>query len=568
MQDASDRLAVGPLYAIAGGTAGVFGLGLLEGWSVWKGGNSSSGMEKYRFVVRYGLSQILPSLVRLTQPAPAVAESMGIAASNVWGGSDVPSRKVLLLNRLLTLRASIAGTVVLSQVVALTSVLGNTQQNYGNQIARGKEPPLADPTQQGVVLRLAGQASDVTQLTMYRQGRRAIFPIFEEPHHPMVQDLVQKYGCVRTTNHNQTNTQQHYSPINPTKKEPFQQQQPHHQMPASVSWLTYGWVLFLKNKNQTGQTDTPQVPVFWQVDSGRYSFASSWHGMYIPPNWLFETNNKKKEKLLVVEADVSPDDDGVWSLGPPKQDDDDDDDLDLYEVAQGFTRIASMVPATARVLRVLLIDTSTTVESGSGSQRSSTIRQHVNELGLADIVVDCRAPLVLTLTKWLQQKQQQKGRRGSFGWWGSSSSSSSSLRPVVLETPDKEWFGSLSRELRKHGYEVLDHYQAQRRYGTLEGIPFLVYQRTTADTLHTVRQYVGRKVVRDPTLVCALCPQHTPLLEDTGEPMEGVTHLSSTDLYDKLLRWVRQQALDGYNNQEIQSKLDQQLPEILEQLDK
>jgi len=325
--------------------------------------------------------------------------------------------------------------------------------------------------------------------------------------------------------------------------------------------------------------------------------------MYIPRHWLFDTkhssnnNNNGKgdgKKLLILEADVSTDESSVWSLLPQA---DTDNDLDLYEVAQGFTQLSNMVATPAHgaqhshepqhdVLRVLLVDTSTVMESASGT-RTRTVRDHVRELGLADVVVDCRAPLILSLTSWLnqhsqQQQQQQQSRRlpstkRRGGWFGgilssplsssSSSSEQSTLKPVVLETPEKAWFVSLSEECQKHGYEVMDHYQAQQRFGSLRDIPFLVYQRTTADTIHTVHQYVSKQRVK-PSQVCALCPEHTPLLQEQGmmRVIDGVTHLSSTDLYDRILRWVRHRALDGHSAQQIQDDLDHELSTILELL--
>ena len=45
--------------------------------------------------------------------------------------------------------------------------------------------------------------------------------------------------------------------------------------------------------------------------------------------------------------------------------------------------------------------------------------------------------------------------------------------------------------------------------------------------------------------------------------VQGVTYISSTDLYDRLLRWVRLRALDGHDAKSIQDDLDSNLETIL-----
>eukprot|EP00543_Licmophora_paradoxa_P010126 CAMPEP_0202471786 /NCGR_PEP_ID=MMETSP1360-20130828/85729_1 /ASSEMBLY_ACC=CAM_ASM_000848 /TAXON_ID=515479 /ORGANISM="Licmophora paradoxa, Strain CCMP2313" /LENGTH=76 /DNA_ID=CAMNT_0049098001 /DNA_START=74 /DNA_END=301 /DNA_ORIENTATION=- len=73
------------------------------------------------------------------------------------------------------LRGAIAGSVILSQVFALTDVLSNSRAAYADRIRHGREPPLEDSSRKGVVIRLAGERSLVTNLTMARQGRRHLF---------------------------------------------------------------------------------------------------------------------------------------------------------------------------------------------------------------------------------------------------------------------------------------------------------------------------------------------------------------------------------------------------------
>lgn len=217
------------------------------------------------------------------------------------------------------------------------------------------------------------------------------------------------------------------------------------------------------------------------------------------------------------------------------------------------------------------------------------------------------------------------------------------LKPVIVETPEITWFHSLEIILRPFGYEVLDYQEAMERYGattttdnqnnkdgnnktakgngtgkeekessrekstySFQDIPFLIYHRNTADTLHTAKQFLARGRRRHhrygyvygngttktgtrrilnvhPTQICALCPQpvpqqhHADVDDDNGpgyqetiismddhdhddddnttinnstnhqnENTNSVTihYLSSTEIHSDLLQWTRQQILE------------------------
>ena len=571
VQDAADLLAVGPLYAIAGGTTAVAAIGMMEGAALYKAPFSG---DKALFVIRYGLSQMLPSIVRFTQPAWAIAQNMGIPADRLHGPND-PQTAVRVM-RLMALRSLIAGSVVLSQVIALTSVLGSAKENFGRSIQAGKEPPLDDPTQCGVVIRLAGEQSDATTWTMLREGRRRIFPIFEDASNPHVQSLVQKYACGRNDKAATNGTAVASSSSSSSSS-------------ADSRW-SFLWVLLQGSGGKNSSNKTPRVPVYWQVDDGRYSYDSSWDGMRIPKQWLFDVKNGMNketttfispEKLLILEADASSNGSGMWSF---RRHTESNKDLDLYEIAQGFHRLSRLVsdipnkddaPKKERgsrpyveTLRVLLVDTSTLVETG-GSDRTTTVREHIREFGLADIVIDSTKPLLCSLTMWLDgfdkdgapneaTNDQDKTERPF--WARMMMMTTKQRKPVVLETPVKAWFESLRMTLAPFGYTVMDRHEAIKRYGSLRGIPFLVYHHQTADTLHTVRQFLARSDGPVPSQVCALCPQ--PILPGM-EQIDGVHCLSSAAIYDKLLRFTRDCATGGKTQEEIQQKLDENLEEVL-----
>ena len=66
-------------------------------------------------------------------------------------------------------------------------------------------------------------------------------------------------------------------------------------------------------------------------------------------------------------------------------------------------------------MRILLVDPEAVFTSGGG--RQMTARAHAAELGLADVIVDARKPLIYSMTTWLQQynNKNKKGNRELYG---------------------------------------------------------------------------------------------------------------------------------------------------------
>jgi hypothetical protein len=388
--------------------------------------------------------------------------------------------------------------VLLSQVVAVIGVAFAAKQSYENRCAAGREPPLERNGTDGVVIRMAGRESNVTDFSMAQLGRRGIFPIFEEAQGHNVKELLRSY--------------------------------------SSSSCRSSEW---------------PAVPVYWQVDSGRYSNIDSWNGMSIPRNWLFTT--LRGEKLLVLEADATAGQQSCMSL--KRTVDAVELDLDLHEVGQGFYRLKRLIdggaPTDLKLLRVLLVDTSTPIVSGGG--RVSTTRQHVSELDLADIVIDARAPLLQEITGWLAHVTPKRCRKYP---WRTVQALLGKI-PIILETPDREWFLSIKTELAPFGYEVIDRSEAEPRFRTKPAdLPVLVYENSSADTIHTIRQLVAAGIV-SPSKTCAMITDYAGTkLAESDLPI-GVSCICS--IYVRLLSWVRKCVLQGESWKKIQDDLDQGL---------
>eukprot|EP00542_Grammatophora_oceanica_P009227 CAMPEP_0194047034 /NCGR_PEP_ID=MMETSP0009_2-20130614/23515_1 /TAXON_ID=210454 /ORGANISM="Grammatophora oceanica, Strain CCMP 410" /LENGTH=534 /DNA_ID=CAMNT_0038692547 /DNA_START=167 /DNA_END=1771 /DNA_ORIENTATION=- len=516
-----------------------------------------------RFILRYSLSQLTQSVVWSTQQPNVIAKAMGINPAFFYATpEDAPPRRTINLKRLTALRGAVAGSVIISQVFSLMDVISLSMQAYSERIRVGKEPPLEDDTRKGVVVRLAGENSIVTNLSLARGGRRRIFPIYENPNDPDVEHMVEIHSsgqngrpallARRNTN---TGLLRRFSTACATDVAPSGggEGSPFHN--------------FLRS---SGGSDC-RVPVYWKVDDGRYSHSSSWAGMNIPPNWFFDLPDEGEE-LLLLEADATLD--YPMSLRRVSTE---DFDLDLKEVAQGFSQLINLATKgnrhrgkTFQTMRVLLVDPDAASRSGGG--RETTAREVANELGLADIVVDARAPIVITIKDWLASVENRYGIKEkkpvSNGWWRlrGGSQDTKPNKPIVLETPEEEWFLSLQGELGQLGYTVMDRVDALNVYGSLDGIPFIVYEKTTGDTLHTVSQLV-RKGMVEPQQVCAFCPRPWALEALMENSMQaGVRYISSADIYDRLLHWVRTRAIeDGATAEEIQQELDNEMVDILEE---
>jgi hypothetical protein len=330
------------------------------------------------------------------------------------------------------------------------------------------------------------------------------------------------------------------------------------------------------------------------VSDGEYSKSASWDGMNVPDCWLYSINvNGEKKKLLYLEADATSGGESALSLqqhvnagtdwtndtlctkettkrsyrrmlgdkimsASPKEEDLVSTayfDLDLKEVAQGFRRLTDLATCNknneVEVRRVLLVDPTVVIESGGG--RQNTVREYVQELGLADVIVDARGLVLNSILCWLQNtyRDNDEDQRAS--------SRKVDLKPVILETPSKQWFHSIRSELRLHGYEVIDRAQAVSDDSNKRVPPMLVYERSSADTVNTIRQYLDRGILNDPSKVCALLTCHDGLqqVESLNKSLDTpVGYICSSDIHEKALDWVRTQSVNGVPASKIQEQLD------------
>lgn len=551
-----------------------------------------------RFTARYAVYNTIPSLIWGTQPPSSLIASSPYLESRMNKPSlptvftTLPPRRAVWVQILCAVRGAIAGSVVLSNVIALTSLWQRASDEYAQRIMLGREPPLerftsfaaaaatatgqhhdSNHESKGCTVRLAGVRSNVTELSWHRRGSTHLWPIYEDA--AVVQRLVSRYATAPTAE-------------------------------SSLSLSSSSSVVAVQQQ--------PRVPVYWQVDDGQYSQARSWDGMTVQPQWLFPVRTKPghpQERMLYLEADATSGDESALSLqnsahhfAPSNErnlsrvnrwfwdalsfvrekgshsnattlstESDKHSrmpfsvlDLDLKEVAQGFRRLADLAKkeckkdggSALQVRRVLLVDPTMIIENGGG--RLTSVRDLVEELGLADIVIDARESVLHAILQWLAQQRNDRGSEGS-------QKAQKQLRPVILETPSKAWFQSIRSELRKHGYDVIDRADAAMESSSNSNNnmpPVLVYERSSADTVNTIRQYLERGIVRDPSTVCALLTRHEGLdevealnksLQTTGRDA-AVGCICSSDIHDRAFEWVRAKCIEGFPAQTIQKELD------------
>eukprot|EP00977_Amphora_coffeiformis_P007993 scaffold1803_cov92-Amphora_coffeaeformis.AAC.16 len=481
-QNATDGMIVGPTTAIGMGTAVTWLIGVREGWLQTK-------KPSWYFCARYGVAQVIPSLIWGTQPATLMAQLSKTPTENIYTTLEsMPPKRRLAVTRLCALRGAVAGSVLLSQVVALMGVVLTAREAYEQHCNDGREPPLESSRSPsgGVVIRLAGRESNVTDFSLATWGRRGVFPIFEEAKR--CKDLMRLYASPHT------------------------------------------------------------VPLFWAVDNGAYSQKESWKGLKIPKHWFFKTAEGKN--LLVLEADATKGENDSFSLQHMGLAN--DLDLDLYEVAQGFDQLQSLARKHHKdfqVLRVLLVDTEMRHVSGGG--REAMVRDYVSELNLSDIVIDARAPLMEEMLTWLRSV-----RTPGMTTKKSALSRKNLEALVILETPKKDWFLSIQSELAPYGYKIIDRADAVKYGKTAAELPVVVYEESSADTIHTIRQLVKAGIVTATKTLALMTDYEGTQLAKVRLP-PGASSICSSHIYFQLLAWVRYQALRHQDYGKIQKDLDE-----------
>ena len=178
---ASEALLDRAFYLPAVATAlAVWVIGCAEGWLL------ADGPDRGVFALRYGLANILPSLIWSSQEAELVARVAGLDPGSVLADLDGPdgAARAAWAFDLYTLRALLGGFAFINYVLRVAGIASEARGAYRERVLAGREPP--PPCAGGRVVRLAGRVSDVTELGLARG--RALWPVYKEadPVAPLV----------------------------------------------------------------------------------------------------------------------------------------------------------------------------------------------------------------------------------------------------------------------------------------------------------------------------------------------------------------------------------------------
>jgi len=158
------------------------------------------------FMTRYAVEQLFPSVVWETQEASVVATALGmdptVILNDLSGKTTVSANLLLQTHFLGTSRYFFAGFMMIAQILRAGSISVQALEDYESRIRNGREPPFL-PATGGLVVRLCGRDSHVSEVSLARMGRH-FWPVLEDPER--VQFLVWKhsagkrrpvYWCVR-----------------------------------------------------------------------------------------------------------------------------------------------------------------------------------------------------------------------------------------------------------------------------------------------------------------------------------------------------------------------------------
>jgi len=207
----------------------------------------------------------------------------------------------------------------------------------------------------------------------------------------------------------------------------------------------------------------------------------------------------------------------------------------------------------AALVRVFLTDLNLPIFSGAGramSQRS-LIEMH-NE---ADIVIDAKTPLLRVVHSWLENSRVNEDGNAN-------------TKTCVFDTRNQMYFATMKTVLAENGWKIVDRPPPKAKAkGYADGAnntPFIVYEASTADTVHQVRQLV--KGGLPPTRVCALLDGWEGVAElqalshelsaETGKEVD-LGYVCSSAVYDDLFKEVRVRVRKGESCSNIQAFLDE-----------
>ena len=490
------------LAALSASFGAVWAIGAYEGYLVTR------APAHLGFSARYGLAQIIPSIIWMTKPADLIARRYGLDPKVVlrtFGNPTIGNASVQLrVLKAQCLRSVIAGFLGISQIFRLVQVFSDASDEHSERVRSGREPFFTGTSER--VIRLAGTSSDVTDLSA-RRFHRHIVPIIEDPviNRPLVDEC------------------------------------------------SFGYT----------------VPVMWHIPDDTYGRPSSWGAskpygsrsevdledadFKIEREWTigYENENDEKEKgrMIIVEADSSVGEQSL-ALGVESA-----NDMTVSEASLAYRfvdklsrRQGALFGAKDKVVRILLADSESKQTTGGGQEY--TLREHVKEQDSADILIDAKLPLLKAIVEWAQATVALNG--------------TPELKKIYFDTSNREYFATVSAMLAVHGWKVLDG--GSHTSANYQKIPVIVYDNSTAATVNTVRSLLKKRKV-PPHMLCAMLDQNEGQADSNRVARElgcagKVSSICSAVIYDYLFQSARLLLRKGFGYEQIQKFFDYELNRI------
>lgn len=491
-----------------------------------------------RFASRYGLAQIIPSIIWYTKDPVLLAQSYGLDPSvvlrtfknTVGERGRVNAATRLRILQAQCIRSVIAGFLGIAQIFHLVQAFSDASDSYDDRILGGREPFFSGTRER--VIRLAGKSSDVTNLSMMRFGDHMV-PIAELPG--MCKGLVDAHSknLLRPT---------FWHIPNDTYGRP-------------ASWGASRDILVSSPNDFDLENAKFKIGREWTIPTAADFVAKR---SARPSGGQKIVEDEGAQRVLIVEADSSVGEQAL-ALGSESA-----NDMTISEAALAFRFIEKLARRQGalrdvdRVVRVLLADSSSEQMTGGG--RTYSLREHVVQQDSADILIDAKLPLLKAIVEWAERTNDRR--------WGAEEADSK--RQIFFDTSNREYFNTVRSILSSYGWEVLDgSWHESLRY---KDVPVIVYDNSTAATVNTMRSLLEKKDV-PPYMLCALLDQYegqgdlNRLTCELGMEPGDVSSICSAVIYDYLFQSVRVLVRQGYSREAIQTFLDEEIGRIGDEME-
>uniref|UniRef100_K3X875 Uncharacterized protein n=1 Tax=Globisporangium ultimum (strain ATCC 200006 / CBS 805.95 / DAOM BR144) TaxID=431595 RepID=K3X875_GLOUD len=201
----------------------------------------ASSPDALRFTCKYAVENFFASCIWETRPPELVAEALGITPESILRTfhHDLQQDAALQLHLMAvyTTRSVVGGVMIIAQLLSIVRESMLAAFAYLENVYEGKEPPLKGVQER--IIRLAGDGSDVTEVSMARYGAH-ILPVYENP--------------------------------------------------SKVRYLVALWSL------------NGRVPCIWQVGAGRYGYRHSWNQLEIDGSYMLRSTTGKSILCIEADA--------------------------------------------------------------------------------------------------------------------------------------------------------------------------------------------------------------------------------------------------------------------------